>query len=521
MYDHIGEKSGGESQELVAFIVGAALRYQLGDAGAARPRYAPVFLDEALIKADAHFTGRAIGAWRGLGFQLVIGAPNDKHSAIEPHVDAEYLILKNAEGRSWAKPAGRCPGRMSALVTPQEAVAAVRRKIEQQWPEPCAPNSAPATRSCSPFRSAPVCKTGKAVEQLGYAAWHEWHMRWREFYDRLPAGVELVRRAVTIRGVAGEFPATLKADLDGAVALIADTRSRCRTTDRGHRPRPCARVGAAISQREPHPGHAPGRLAASGHRRGGAAQCGDLATPAPRREHMDPAATPGPRYAHQVARHPRRAAARRRRTRCPGRGPAPADRHAPDLCRPDHTASGRRRHDAWTTGDVHDIAYRPRVVLVVENRDSRLWFPPVSDTIVVEGGGKAAAALLANVPWIRAADHVVYWGDIDSGRVRDPRSIPRHARRAGTGRCTGETGHLHPHGSHRPAPLLAARRQPRQGGAPHQAVTGVLPHLTEAETTAYNTIATAGPTPFRRIEQEAIPLTHAVTRLQQILNGRN
>ncbi|BCJ55949.1 ATP-binding protein [Actinoplanes sp. NBRC 14428] len=103
VYDHIGEKSGGESQELVAFIVGAALRYQLGDAGAARPRYAPVFLDEALIKADAHFTGRAIGAWRGLGFQLIIGAPNDKHSAIEPHVDAEYVILKNTQGRSWAK----------------------------------------------------------------------------------------------------------------------------------------------------------------------------------------------------------------------------------------------------------------------------------------------------------------------------------------------------------------------------------------------------------------------------------
>lgn len=110
VYDHIGEKSGGESQELVAFIVGAALRYQLGDAGAERPRYAPVFLDEALIKADAHFTGRAIGAWRGLGFQLIIGAPNDKHSAIEPHVEAEYLILKNSQGRSWAKPLVGVPG---------------------------------------------------------------------------------------------------------------------------------------------------------------------------------------------------------------------------------------------------------------------------------------------------------------------------------------------------------------------------------------------------------------------------
>ncbi|MDO4784130.1 MAG: SbcC/MukB-like Walker B domain-containing protein, partial [Propionibacteriaceae bacterium] len=104
LYDHIGEKSGGESQELVAFIVGAALRYQLGDADAERPRYAPVFLDEALIKADAHFTKRAIGAWRGLGFQLIIGAPNDKYSAIEPHVEMEYAILKDTDGRSWAKP---------------------------------------------------------------------------------------------------------------------------------------------------------------------------------------------------------------------------------------------------------------------------------------------------------------------------------------------------------------------------------------------------------------------------------
>ncbi|WP_028048819.1 ATP-binding protein [Cellulomonas sp. URHD0024] len=104
LYDHIGEKSGGESQELVAFIVGAALRYQLGDAGAVRPRYAPVFLDEALIKADARFTGRAVGAWRGLGFQLVIGAPNDKYGALEPHVDLKYVVLKDAVGRSHTKP---------------------------------------------------------------------------------------------------------------------------------------------------------------------------------------------------------------------------------------------------------------------------------------------------------------------------------------------------------------------------------------------------------------------------------
>jgi hypothetical protein len=46
----------------------------------------------------------------------------------------------------------------------------------------------------------------------------------------------------------------------------------------------------------------------------------------------------------------------------------------------------------------------------------------------------------------------------------------------------------------------------------------VLPHLTEAETAAYDTIATAGPTPFRRIEQEAIPLVDALARLLSIVN---
>ncbi|MDN6386113.1 MAG: hypothetical protein L0J86_00275, partial [Corynebacterium sp.] len=125
LYDHIGEKSGGESQELIAFIVGAALRYQLGDADAARPRYAPVFLDEARIKADAHFTERAIGAWRGLGFQLVIGAPNDKYSAIEPHVDVEYDILKDTRGRSWAKPTvglgGGAAPRVACRIGPSRA----------------------------------------------------------------------------------------------------------------------------------------------------------------------------------------------------------------------------------------------------------------------------------------------------------------------------------------------------------------------------------------------------------------
>ncbi|MEV6846740.1 SbcC/MukB-like Walker B domain-containing protein [Actinoplanes sp. NPDC051411] len=91
----LGGKSGGESQELVAFIVGAALRFRLGDELRVRPRFAPVFLDEGFVKSDAEFAGRAVRAWKGLGFQLIVGAPLDKVTALEPHMDELLAITKN------------------------------------------------------------------------------------------------------------------------------------------------------------------------------------------------------------------------------------------------------------------------------------------------------------------------------------------------------------------------------------------------------------------------------------------
>ncbi|MDO5067768.1 MAG: ATP-binding protein [Propionibacteriaceae bacterium] len=104
-YASLGGKSGGESQELVSFIVGAALRYQLGDETRTKPRFAPVLLDEGFIKADGEFAFRAVRAWRGLGFQLIIGAPLDKVTALEPHCDLILAVTKNdATGYSYIQP---------------------------------------------------------------------------------------------------------------------------------------------------------------------------------------------------------------------------------------------------------------------------------------------------------------------------------------------------------------------------------------------------------------------------------
>ncbi len=95
-HSSLGGKSGGESQELIAFIVGAALRFRLGDDLRERPSFAPVFLDEGFIKADAEFAGRAVKAWLGLGFQLIIGAPLDKVTGLEPHMKELLAITKDA-----------------------------------------------------------------------------------------------------------------------------------------------------------------------------------------------------------------------------------------------------------------------------------------------------------------------------------------------------------------------------------------------------------------------------------------
>lgn len=104
-YRTLGEKSGGESQELVAFIVGSALRFRLGDEMRSRPRFAPVFLDEGFVKADSEFAGRAVQAWKGLGFQLIIGVPLDKVTGLEPHMDELLAITKNARThQSWITP---------------------------------------------------------------------------------------------------------------------------------------------------------------------------------------------------------------------------------------------------------------------------------------------------------------------------------------------------------------------------------------------------------------------------------
>ena len=181
---------------------------------------------------------------------------------------------------------------------------------------------------------------------------------------------------------------------------------------------------------------------------------------------------------------------------------------------PDYLTTGGRRHDAWTTGDGHELAYLPRNVLIVENRDCRLWFPELADTVVVEGGGKAAAASLREVEWITGADRIVYWGDIDS----DGFAILDNLRSEMAPRGVAVESMLMDEAARVHYAHLGVDRDRR--GRLLQPSTVRLANLTPDEADCYAAIATAGPAATRRIEQERIDLADARRALTHVLGAR-
>lgn len=80
---------------------------------------------------------------------------------------------------------------------------------------------------------------------------------------------------------------------------------------------------------------------------------------------------------------------------------------------PSHRARGGRVHDSATVGDSFAPAYTPDVVVISENKDTAIHFPPLRRAISVEGVGRGGATP-ASFEWLRNARVVAYWGDIDA-----------------------------------------------------------------------------------------------------------
>lgn len=175
---------------------------------------------------------------------------------------------------------------------------------------------------------------------------------------------------------------------------------------------------------------------------------------------------------------------------------------------PGHLAAGGRAHDSFTFGDTAVPAYRPRVVVISENKDTAVLFPHLPGAVSVEGNGNAAAALLPHVPWIADAEHVVYWGDLDRhgfeildalrGRGVPAVSVLMDEAAYEAYRVFGVT--------------VDARGRTLTAGDGKE-----LLHLTAAERAVYERLVDPAFDGPRRVEQERIPLEVAHAAVQALL----
>ena len=170
-----------------------------------------------------------------------------------------------------------------------------------------------------------------------------------------------------------------------------------------------------------------------------------------------------------------------------------------------HLSEEGRRYDSYVEGDVQALAYVPRFVIIVENKDTALHFPCVEKGICVFGSGRAGASFLAEIDWIAEAEELCYWGDIDADGLEilnSYRSCGLDARSFLMDRDTFQK--YHEYGTNHSTskkPLSEHKR-------------AKVPHLTEEEAGLYFDLTSSDWTRYRRLEQEKIPLIDVAETLR-------
>jgi uncharacterized protein YPO0396 len=94
MHADTGSMSGGERQRFTAFIMAAALSYQLGIAEQGFTTYGTVMMDEAFVLASEEFAGAGIKALHEFGFQLLLAA-SENVIDLSRHLGSVTEILRD------------------------------------------------------------------------------------------------------------------------------------------------------------------------------------------------------------------------------------------------------------------------------------------------------------------------------------------------------------------------------------------------------------------------------------------
>jgi hypothetical protein len=167
---------------------------------------------------------------------------------------------------------------------------------------------------------------------------------------------------------------------------------------------------------------------------------------------------------------------------------------------PNWRAAGGRLNDSATVGDAYEPAYQPRTVIISENKDTALYFPELAQAISVEGVGRGGATAAA-FDWLREAEHIFYWGDMDA----DGLEILNEFRAAGIDSVSILMDRDAYTTWHQFGTNTDAKSQPLTGRTPKS-----VPHLTDSEGELYLHLCDHNGNGFRRIEQERIPFSYAL-----------
>ncbi|UJP38873.1 DUF3322 and DUF2220 domain-containing protein [Cellulomonas palmilytica] len=402
---------------------------------------------------------------------------------------------------------------MSRLLDVSEAVAAVARRWRASWADALVSEHLSHEPWVVEVALRPGERSGADHLRVPAERRRTWHDQWRELERTAPSGVGVIRAPVPLLGVLTPLPALLR--VEGTQALDTFLGSHGGYDDFAL---DAARARRLLLDLTEHGGSANASALRSlvglddDDARVALDAVAWLAEHPDLSEHT-PRSLPIPgAHAKWVDQHARRLLL------LTGRDVLTETMHRPPVAHltyvdPGYLATGGRRHDAWTAGDCHTLPYEPRLVLVVENRDCRLRLPPVDDAVVVEGGGRAAATLIAEIPWVRSAEKVVYWGDIDADGFAILDSL-----RAALREASPTAGPAHDVVSLLMDAVALERYRSRgvardRRGRLLRPSSTPLRELTDAESAAYAQIATSGPADVRRIEQERIPVEDVVDAL--------
>lgn len=175
---------------------------------------------------------------------------------------------------------------------------------------------------------------------------------------------------------------------------------------------------------------------------------------------------------------------------------------------PAHLAAGGRSHDSLTLGDHVRLPYPPQAIVITENKDTAVLFPPMDGTIVIEGGGQAGSGLLPQVDWVRSCPTVIYWGDMDSRGYEIVNTLRTNGVAARTMLMDPDTfsdyAKYGTYSDDKGVPLSCQPRKP-------------LPTLTEDERRVYEQVTDPAFTGPRRVEQERVPLPVALEQARRIV----